>query len=189
LLANSLNLAASLVLILTFLSRSIANCTLHCISHSCGNTPAHCERPRERRLGDIPHSAARVAIRNPPPRSAADHLWDARELVGGKPAICNWSGDTASEQSRDMSGDCGHQVVDGQSVGFVRPLECREKRSTEALNDRVLQTFAGVVREVSNARRSFGLVDRVERGARKIEKQIVERADTVDDRTCLQVID
>jgi hypothetical protein len=79
-------------------------------------------------------------------------------------------------------------MIDEKLVGFVRPTQCLQKRRAEMTDDRVVVADAGLIAEFANAWCAGLSGDVVERRARQIEEQGVERLVDQVARIALQIV-
>src|SRR5437773_3153632 len=75
----------------------------------------------------------------------------------------------------DVGSEREHHMIDEKLVGFVRPTQRLQKRRAEMTDDRVVMADAGLIAEFANAWCAGLFGDVVERRARQIEEQGVER--------------
>ncbi len=113
------------------------------------------------------------SLRLPRGKAAAVRIGDALQ-----PAI--GLGDVGSERE--------HHMIDEKLVGFVRPTQRFQKRRAEMTDDRVVMADAGLIAEFANPWRAGLFGDVVERRARQIEEQGVERLVDHVARIALQVV-
>jgi hypothetical protein len=80
-------------------------------------------------------------------------------------------------------------VIDKSRVRLLWSLEGRYERIAESLNDGILEALSGIGDQITAPRQAFGVVDFIERSARKIEVQIMEGTDAINHRACAQIVD
>jgi hypothetical protein len=79
-------------------------------------------------------------------------------------------------------------MIDEELVGFLRPAQRLAKRCAEMTDDRLVMADAGLIAGFANRRCAGLLGDVVERGARQIEEQGVERLVDQVARIALQIV-
>ena len=89
---------------------------------------------------------------------------------------------------RDVRGERKHHVIDEKLVGLGRPTQRLQKRRADMTDDLVVMADAELTGEFTNARRAGLLGDAVERRARKIEMEGVERLLDDEARIVLHVV-
>ena len=87
-----------------------------------------------------------------------------------------------------MRGEREHRVIDEKLVGLGRPTQRLQERRADMTDDRVVMADAELAGELTDARCAGLLGDAVERRARKIEEDGVERLVDHEARIALQVV-
>ena len=87
-----------------------------------------------------------------------------------------------------MHSECEHRVIDEEPIDLSRPTQRWQQRATDMTDDRVVMAVAEPRGQLTNARCAGLLGDAVERRARKIEMERVERLVDDESRIVLHVV-